>query len=147
MQLRRMCKTARKFFCPLVWKGDDALSQAALVITTRFCQWPMQFCSASWMNRRLRLYRNESFFSGLQMLRWSTFTSMRSPMPRSEQGDDARLELEQQNHSWVTCSIHATHHSSVTYLLTVLVQPEHWSLIQCLLEASPQSSAPWIHSF
>lgn len=46
--------------------------------------WLLKLCKASWMNWRLRLYRNESFFSGLQMLRWSTFTSTSSPMPRSE---------------------------------------------------------------
>lgn len=64
-----------------------------LVLIRCWSHWLMKLCRASWMNWRLRLYRNESFFSGLHMLRWSTFTSMSSPMPRSETKPELHISI------------------------------------------------------
>lgn len=109
------------------------------------------------MNWRLRLYRNESFFSGLQMLRWSTSTSIRSPMPRSltRTGQRNKITDIQYRYALFACAFIFILHTadkhvlfsmctSVTYLLIVSVPPVSWSWDQYLLAVSLQSLAPWI---
>lgn len=99
------------------------------------------------MNWRLRLYRNESFLSGLQMFRWSTSTSMSSPIPRSE--TTTRWEVRHCfNYVLLFFLIFKLYISDitvfgVTYLLTALVPQVSWSWVQCSSVESLQSSAPW----
>lgn len=112
------------------------------------CQWPMQLCSASWMNWTLRLYRNESFFSGLQIFRWSTSTSISSPMPRSEtRACQKILRAILLLHIYILrrCALFLTW-ITLSYLLTVMAPPVSWSWDRCLLVVFLRSSAPWIPS-